>query len=162
MTTTQTERLGVAPENARKFAEWIASRNGLLVWKSADFGSLGRSVTTPAKTADGADTPSPGWRFPKPDRHITSIDEVEVYKTKVVDSFPVGFKRSGMQIVLNNRSDRKVRTRLANHPDSWYRFASTGSSVGSLGQALTMGEDVVEICIEDGVMPLRQWLEENA
>lgn len=149
----------VAEENAHKFAEWLRSRGGILVWKSADLGSAGRSVSTPALTTEGQSYPSPGWQFTTPDRHITDPADVEVYVPEVVESFPIKLKRSQGRLVLNDASDRRVLAALDRAGvDSFYRFASTGTSQGDPANGLMFGEDIIEICINGAVTPLPEWL----
>jgi hypothetical protein len=160
---TTIEKHHVHVDNARKFADWLNTRGGILIWKSQDLGSAGRSVSTPARTLEGADYPSPGWQFTKPDRLITDPAEVEVYTSKVVETFPIKLKQQGMKIVLTNASDRKVRAALARHGDSaHYIFGATGTSQGSTPHALLSGgEDTVSICIDDTTIPLQEWLAKN-
>jgi hypothetical protein len=146
--------------NAPKIAKWLRERGGLLIWKSHDLADPGASVTTPAKTAEGADTPPPHWKFPKPDRHITSADELVVFTAKVVETFKVKLVRRGQmgqKLVLSDASTRKVRTKLSKHEDSFHRFKSTGTSAGDTMHALTYGEDEVEICVNDTLIPFTEW-----
>ena len=160
--TTDTQRHGVSVEHAHKFAEWLRSRGGILVWMSHDLGSAGRSVSTPALTADGQPYPRPGWQFTTPDRHITDPNDVEVYTVRVVESFPIKLKQSQGKIVLTAASDRKVKTALDRAGDgSFHRFASTGTSQGNPVNGLMFGEDTVEICVDGSVTPLPEWLAAN-
>lgn len=162
MTATTTKPHHVAEENARKFADWLKTRGGILIWNSADLGSAGRSVSTPALTEDGKPYPSPGWQFPNWDRHVTDIADVEVYTVRVVETFKIRLKRSGMNLVLNNASDRRVRTALDRAGDgSSYRFGATGTSQGNPAHGLMFGEDMVEICVDDTTVPLTEWLTQH-
>lgn len=149
----------VTEQNAPKFLDWLQNRGGILVWKSHDLGSANLSVSTPATEKD-ATTPygSPGWKYPTPSRHITSIDDVVVVTTKVVQSFVVKLKIQGMRVVLTNGSSNRVDKALKRHGDtSSYRFGATGSAEGSTPHALMEGEDIVEILVDDSVVPLREW-----
>ena len=158
MNTTTLKPHQVAEENARKFADWITNRGGILVWQSRDLGSAGRSVSTPALT-DGKPTNRPGWQFTEPDRHITDMADVEVFTVKVVESFPIKLKQSQGRLVLNNASDRKVRAALDKAgADSFYRFESSGTSQGNLVHGLSFGDDTIQICVDDSTQPLAEWL----
>lgn len=150
----------VAEKNAHLFAKWLRERGGILNWKSQDLGSAGRSVTTPFTNADGTPFARPGWQFTHPEYHITDPADVEVYTTRVVESFTIKLKQSQGRLVLNNASDRKVNAALERAgKDSFYRFASTGTSQGNPVNGLMFGEDTVEICVDDQRVPLPEWLE---
>jgi hypothetical protein len=152
----------VAEEHAAKFADWIANRGGILIWHDANIGGGGGSVSTPALT-DGKPTPSPGWRYPSPTGHVTSIDEVEVYTTKVVETFVVKLKQNRYgQITLNDASSRRVNRAKERHGEMcFHRFKSTGSGKGDPVTGIMFGEDEIEICVDGSRVPLHQWLETN-
>lgn len=174
----------VTEQNAPKFLDWLENRGGILVWKSHDLGSANLSVSTPAtqpcrncqgrgefpdhiecvvcKGSKVMHYDSPGWKYPTPSRHVTSIDDVVVITTKVVQSFVVKLKIQGMRIVLTNGSTKRVESALKRHGDkSSYRFGTTGSAEGSTPHALMEGEDTVEILVDDSVVPLREWAEKH-
>jgi len=154
----------VAEENAAKFAEWIASRGGLLIWESADLGDP-KSVTTPALTPAGAMTPSPHWKFPSPSFRA-SLEQVTVFTTKVVSTFAVTLKQSQGRLVLSCASNLKVESELTRLRESghspFYRFGATGTSNGNPVHGLMFGQDTVEICIDGERIPLAEWIRRHA
>lgn len=152
----------VAEINAPTILRWLNTRGGILIWKSHDLGSANLSVTTPLLDPDMKPVGSPGWKYPKPDRHITSAKDVEVCRSKVVEEFTVKLKVSGMKLVLTNSSDARVKKALARHGDTaHYRFGATGSAEGSTPHGLMMGEDTIQILIDDKVTPLPIWAAEK-
>ena len=142
-----------AEENAAKFASWIANRGGLLIWRSVNLCNPGQSWTSPALTEDGKPYPKPTWEAADtPERHITSVDDVVVYTSKVVKSFHVGVKRGcGMGLVLTDAATRRVRSEVdkaskKHGKPAWYAF-----DYGAYENAV--------ILVEDASIPLAKWLE---
>jgi len=145
-------KLQVAPDNAARFAIWLQSRGGLLVWNSADLSDPGASVTTPALTVGGEPTASPGWKFPGPPaRHVTSVDDVEVVIDRVVKRFHVAVRPSGNGLALKvtDAGSARIRREVEQAgPGAYHRF--------DYGQH----ENCV-ICAPAKVVPLVQFLAEK-
>jgi hypothetical protein len=166
--TTITAPYRVDESNAEKVLTWLRERGGIQIWKSQDLGDPSASTTTPFRGPDGIVVSSPHWKFgAHPERHITDIADVEVAVSKVVESFPIKLKQVGMRLVLNNASDLKVNTRLEHwrqqtDNDVFYTFGASGSSQGNPVHGIMHGGDVVNICVDDQVIPLSQWAQREA
>jgi len=106
------EALTISAEIAPKVRDWIATRNGVAVWKSQDLSRAGEEVLTPATRHDGvlADKASkPRWDVAF-DRIVTDARDVLVANTREVKRFRVGLQRgSGLSIVLTDAASRRVR-----------------------------------------------------
>lgn len=72
--------------DASKALDWLNNRGGIAVWTNCNMSSqsLGGESYTPALTADGKPTLSPGWQFGnKPSRIVTDPTEVCVVEYAV-------------------------------------------------------------------------------
>ena len=114
-----------APENAGKMREWIKSRGGIAIWRSANLSNPGASWSTPAET-DGKPMTKPTWQAQdKPERVITDASEIEVVTRKEVRRFRVAVRQgdSGLQFKLTDASSRKLREAMSKLGDeSSYHF----------------------------------------
>lgn len=91
----------VRKEDAQKMWDWLQNRGGLAIWSSIDLSDLGRSWTTPLRTAAGELTTKPHWKVGnEPSRIITDPSEVEVVEDKEVKRFRVGIGQSGNGLTL--------------------------------------------------------------
>jgi hypothetical protein len=153
MPSTTLEKYRVAAENAGKISLWLKERGGIQIWKSRDLADPGASKTTPYLDPAGNVAKSPGWKFgDKPDRHITDEADVEVAFPKLVESFRVKFVQKGMRITVNAAGSRKIKLRLGHWSETtgkeaFYTFDSS---------------DVVNVYVDDVVIPLQQWAQRAA
>lgn len=98
-------------ENAPKFADWIANRGGVAVWRSINLSNPGASWSSPALTEDGQPYPQPTWQADKqPERIITDSEEILVTEDEEVKRFRVGVRRcdQGLTFKLTDASSRKI------------------------------------------------------
>lgn len=137
--------------NALKFREWLATRGGLLIWKSVDLGNLGASWTTPALTAEGLPYPKPTWQAEStPSRRITDPAEVVVTTAREYKRFHVGVRAGcGLALVVTDAGSRRIRKEVARAEEAtgkpaWYVF-----DYGSEQNAV--------ILVEDSRVPLSEW-----
>lgn len=123
------ERLQCSPENAARFADWIATRGGVAVWRSVNLSNPGASWSTPALAADGKPMARPTWEVDnKPERVVMSADDVDVTTGREVKRVKIALRRGdGLSIVLTSHSSKKLRAACdAAGPDSWYEFDGMG------------------------------------
>jgi hypothetical protein len=111
------EKHVVEQTNAALIWSWLQERGGIIVWQSHDLSNPGRSVTTPARTADGNPVTSPGWRYPEPTRHITDPADVVVTLERVLETVPIKVRMGsqGMSLKVTDASARKMDRKVANH-----------------------------------------------
>lgn len=150
--------------DAPRIVEWLQTRGGIRVWENRDIGGDSNGATTPAKTKEGADYPSPHWRFgQEPARTITDPADVEVATDVVVETITIKLKSSGHRMVLNNASDRRVRAALERAGEgSYYTFGIGNDPAARLINSLTVGEDICTIWRQAQVTPLPLWLQSHA
>lgn len=127
MNTTQ-KRYDINTVGVRsKFEKWIAERGGVLVWESADFGTLGRKMFTPSVTEDGKRGVEfkPHWSMVYAET-ATDISRFRFQKSaKEVKRFKVGARvgSQGMTLKVTDGGTRKIRAACAKAgPDSFYEF----------------------------------------
>lgn len=134
-----------SPEHAAKFRNWLATRGGLLIWKSVNLSNPGASWTTPALTDDGKPYAKPTWQAESTaSRHITSDADVEVIVPREVKRFHVAVRAGNnrMSLKVTDGGSRKIRAAVdAAGEGAYYQFD---------------GQDVV-ILAPDKVVPLPQW-----
>lgn len=117
-------------ENAPKFLEWIRNRGGVAVWQSVNLQNPGASWSSPAtirrgdceqplKDGESADTivpyPKPNWQCDsKPQRIVTSADDIEVCHDREVKRFRVHVKLGGNGLTLKctDRSSARIRKEI--------------------------------------------------
>lgn len=123
---------GVGDENAKKFSDWIRERGGIAVWEVQLIGGGPGGATryyTPAKTAEGEDTPKPHWSVagPPPAVVVTDPADVSVFWSKEVRRFRVGLRRAGMGFKCTDAASRRIRKAVEaawqkTDKKSWYEF----------------------------------------
>lgn len=147
MAAIDTKKHQCSAENAAKMKDWLATRGGLLIWESVDFGSLGQTMTTPALTAEGKPYDCPHWKCAKtPIRHITNIADVEVCVDKEVKRFRVGVRMGsqGMSLKVTDGGSRKIRAAVEKAGKGAYHVFDY------------MTQEAV-IMAPDKVVPLSEW-----
>jgi len=150
-------KINCRPENARKYKEWLASRGGLAVWDSKDFGNLGQSWVTPVNDQAGNPYGPPHWKCggpgSKPDRIVTNPADVVVVIDREVERFPIKLKQDGMMIVLTKQSRDKVnKAKERIGKGSYHVFED-----GSLANGLLFGSDTCIIMAPEKVVPLMEF-----
>ena len=127
-------------ENATKFAEWIKTRGGVAVWRSADLGNPGASWSTPAMIPEGTEMndgtvleedrpyPRPTWQAEsQPSMVITNPAEIGVSLDKEVKRFHVAVRRgSGLSFELTAASSRKLRAEVEKAGEGAYHVFDYG------------------------------------
>jgi len=140
------------PEHAHKFADWIANRGGVAVWKSLDLSDPTRSWSTPANTIEGTPITKPTWQASNaPDRIITSADDIDVFESKVVKTLRIAVRvgSQGFTLKLTDASTSKVNEALKKAGSgSFYRFGGWD------------GKDC-EIHAITGTITLAEWLQKK-
>lgn len=112
MTDTRLEKHTVSPENAAKFKEWILSRGGVAVWRSADLSDPGLSMSSPALNRDGTPTAKPHWKLENtPHRVITDPADIDVVTDREVKRFHIGVRpgSQGLSLKVTGGGTRKIR-----------------------------------------------------
>jgi hypothetical protein len=126
MTETKLEKHTVSPENAAKFKEWIASRGGVAVWRSADLSDPALSMSSPALDREGNPTPKPHWKLENmPHRVITDPNDIDVITGKEVKRFHIGVRMGsqGMSLKVTEGSTRRIRAAVDKAGDgAWYEL----------------------------------------
>jgi hypothetical protein len=126
LTETRLEKHTVAPENAAKFKEWIASRGGVAVWRSADLSDPALSMSSPALDREGNPTAKPHWKLENtPYRVITNPDDIEVITGKEVKRFHIGVRMGsqGLSLKVTDGSTRRIHAAVSKAGDgAWYEF----------------------------------------
>lgn len=111
-------------ENAPKFADWIANRGGIAVWRSVNLSNPGASWSTPANQLDGTSTLKPTWQAgDKPHAIITSTDDVTVYVDKEIKRFRVAIRGTGpygATFKCTDAASRKIKKAVADAGDEAY------------------------------------------
>lgn len=115
MTTT------IEPQNADhypKFALWDAERGGILLWRSCDLSSAGRTWCTPAKTADGADTPKPHYAACDPT--LMRLADMTFYKQELVSTHAIRTRigSQGFSIKVSDTSTSAMNKRVTRLNDA--------------------------------------------
>lgn len=125
-----TAKKQVAPENAENFKLWLATRGGIAVWESQDFGSLGKTWSTPANNEDGTPTQKPTWQVAaQPKEVITDIARFEVCIDKVVKRFHVGVRAggNGLSLKVTDGGSRRIRKEVEKAGKGAYYVFDYGS-----------------------------------
>lgn len=134
MTTEKQYKVECTEENAPKFLKWVRERGGVALWKSVNLSNPSASWTTPATIRKGdcegqegdeiIPYPKPNWQVGAPEV-ITDAKDIGVYADELYKAIPVALKLSGMNYVLTDGSNRKVKKLLedckALHGDSHYK-----------------------------------------
>ena len=135
--------------NAQKFWDWVKNRGGVAVWRSVNLSNPGKSWSTPAFTRFGdtgpqpangdasyrassidADKlvpyPKPTWEADsKPERVVTSPDDIEVFTAKEHKRFHVAVRRGGQGFTLKvtDAGSRRIRREVAKAGEgAYYEF----------------------------------------
>jgi|GEM_PF-1613003 len=128
------EKHYVEAENAERIWDWLQTRGGLAIWRSADLSDPGKSWTTPAQEEDGSPKAKQSWQMMnEPYRIITDPSEVEVHVPKEVDRFRVAIRQKGdwgLRFELTDGSSRRLRQRVRKADEkycgdeelAWYAF----------------------------------------
>lgn len=106
------EKYQCTAQAAPLIKSWLETRGGIAIWRSIDLSDPGRSITTPVKTAEGDPASKPHWSMAnKPERIITSVDDVEVCMDKEVKRFRVAIRRGaqGLSFKCTDASSRRIR-----------------------------------------------------
>lgn len=121
-----TYKLLCSIENAPKMYEWINSRRGVAVWRSANLANPSASWSTPATIrlgdCEGHDSsddtitqyPKPTWQAEDKPTIITDAEDIGVEDVQEVKRFRVGLRMSGTGLAYNctdaasNRIRREV------------------------------------------------------
>ena len=116
----------IAACNAKKFTEWLKSRGGVALWRSADLSRPGQTCWTPAKTEDGKDYAKPGWMYEsKPEKVVTDAHEFEVCFDKEVKRFHVAVRMGsqGFSLKLTDASSARVHKEVEKAGEgAYYEF----------------------------------------
>lgn len=137
-------------ENAPKFADWIANRGGVAVWRSINLSNPGASWSTPALTKEGEPYPKPTWQADsKPERVVTDPDNVLVSEDEEVKRFHVAIRRGGgFQFKCTDASSRKIEKAVEKAGEgAYYIFDYFTQEAVIMAPAKTY--------------TLREWVEEN-
>lgn len=141
------------PETAARFADWLATRGGIAVWRSADLSNPSQSWSTPALTPDGAPTPKLSWKMQSaPERIITDINLIRVSVWREVKRMHVAVRLSsqGLAYRLTDASSKRLRETVA-------RISrETGREVT---YAFDYGTQEAVISVEEEAIPLQTWLD---
>lgn len=114
MTDQQIVRTDI--ENAAKFANWIANRGGIAVWRSRDLSDPAFVLYTPLKAADGTKYGKPHWKVgEKPDEVITDPARIEVVTYREFKRFHVAVRRGaqGLSLKVSDGGTRRINSTLA-------------------------------------------------
>ena len=135
------------PQDAARIREWIATRGGILIWKSLNLSNPTGSWTTPALDSEGRPYGKPTWQAANvPSRHITSMDEVEVVEPKLVKRFHVGVRRADLSLKVTDAGSRRIRAAVEKAGDgAYYEF--------------DYGQQDALIYVPARVVPLAEWNE---
>jgi hypothetical protein len=128
-------------DNAPRFLKWIRERGGVAVFRSINLSNPTKSWSTPATIKrgdceqplqpgeDGDATipyPKPTWEAAgKPERIITSPDDILVCHDKEVKRFRVAVRRAGVgfNLKLTDKSSAKVRREVEKAgPNGYHAF----------------------------------------
>ena len=103
-----------APENAAKMLDWIRTRGGVAVWRSANLSNPGASWSAPALTSEGLPQPTkPTWEAEsRPARIITDPSEIEVVTRREVKRFRVGVRMAGLTLKVTDAGTRRIRAEV--------------------------------------------------
>ena len=150
--------LEVSEADAPKVLDWLKTRGGLSVWSSKDLGGPPSIVTTPYRNSEGELSSAGHWRYgDKPDRHVTEASDVEVCIDVPVETFEIKLKTSGLRIVLQASSERKIGEALARAgPGSYYVFGEKDNS-SRVCNGLQYGCDTCTIMKLAQALPLPMW-----
>ena len=134
-------------ENAPKFAEWITTRGGLLLWKSIDLSARHPGWTGPVLNKDGSPATKPAYHAVE-HRIITDPNVVGVETLKEVKRFHVAlrWKPQRMAWVVTDGSQRKIDRALAR--------AGEGSC-----QVFDYGTQEAVILVPSRTISLKEWME---
>ena len=111
----QSIRIIVSPENARRVADWIASRGGVALWNTHNPSDPGRSWTTPLTNDDGSPVGKPHWSAGEIIAKATTTDDVDVETVEEVKRFRVTLRRSsnGFTLKCTAASSERIRKAVA-------------------------------------------------
>lgn len=116
----------VTAQDAERIREWLNTRGGLALWRSANLANPGGSWTTPFRNAQGLAMGKPTWEAESaPYRVITDASEVEVVTEREVKRFRIAIRlgSQGMSYKLTDASTAKVRREVAKAgAEATYRF----------------------------------------
>ncbi len=111
-------KIDCSAENAPKFVEWIRSRGGVALWRSANLSNPGATWSAPA------DVTRPTWQAEeKPWFIVTDPDEIEVYIPLEVSRLKIATKVRGFTVHLTKPSTMRLHKALVKAGnDSFYAF----------------------------------------
>lgn len=116
-----------------KFQDWIATREGILVWRSQDLSFPRGDMFSPKMSQDGSDLAAgepPHWAY-RLFAHVRILDRfkfVKAYREVGRCKIALNSRLSGMTIVLTKPSSERVRKLQSkfkadlNVPEVFYRF----------------------------------------
>lgn len=125
----QSERYACDESNAARIHDWLMTRGGILIWGTVSLSYPGKTWTTPFKDKDGNVASKPHYSCPtEPERHITSIDDVDVITAKEVKRFHVATRMGsqGMCIKVSDGGTRRIKSEVAKarekYGSAWHEF----------------------------------------
>jgi hypothetical protein len=111
------------PDNAKRIANWLRTRGGIAIWQSIDFNRLGKTLTTPATTAEGAPFPKPVWWVAgEPACIITDFADVIISNDVEVKRFHVALRMgaNSLQVKCTDGATRRIRAAVAKAGEGAY------------------------------------------
>jgi hypothetical protein len=114
----------VDAKDAPLIREWMRTRGGIAIWRSANLSNPGASWTTPATAPDGGPAQRPNWQADiAPVRVITNPADVVIVEPVEVSRMRVAIEQHGLMLKLTTASSRALRHRLARlGAGHFYRF----------------------------------------
>ena len=117
--------LRIDSELVPKFAEWQATRGGVLAWENQEIASPAASqIFTPATTETGEPYPKPNWRYDKPTRVdfalliVAEFTLLESYRGRT----KVFYWGLGLYPASEAKAARLVELRRLMHPSGRFEF----------------------------------------
>lgn len=141
----------ITAENAPHILEWMRTRGGVAIWRSLDLGNP-ESWTCPVNDEQGNVKGRPlGVTASKPERIITSTDDIVVHTVHEVARFHVAvcMGQQGLKVKLTDASTAGVKKALDKAgPNAFHAFDYDAQD------ALIMAPD-------GNIVTLTQWAEAN-
>lgn len=116
----------ILAENADKIWNWLHTRGGVAIWRSADLGDPGKTWTCPYLDESGKPKEKQSWKMESaPSRIITDPAEIVVDVPKEIKRFRVAVRMggNGLQFKCTDASSRKIRAACEKAGEnSWHEF----------------------------------------